>query len=269
MNQKHSEQKVSLKDKLRLFSDIQRLKLKKINRDYDEINRDYNNNSERWNRSLDEIDFESWQGNYNVDGNITRILSKNGKLIKGTWNDFSEEYIQQITDALDEYRDDSVIELGCGLGFILFKLNQKNFRKLEGYDLSDNAISLLKSYCKKKNYSIGFDTLDLVKSFPDGIIEDKVVYTHTCLEQLKNYMPKVIQNIINGKPKVVVNFEVDYDSAPLMVKEYFKARDYQNNLVSELRKHEKQGEIKILSIDKFSLSLSPMNIVSKIVWKIK
>lgn len=259
--------KFRLKDRLKLYYDIEKLKFKKIKRDYSKINEDYNNNSERWDRSLDDIDFETWQGNYNVDGSLLRILTMNGKLFKGTWDDYADKFIQQILHELDKYKDESIVELGCGLGYILFQLHHKNFKKLEGFDLSKNAISVLKKYCQKKNYSINFDTLDLIKPFPNGTIENKVVYTHTCLEQLKNYMPNVIKNIINGKPKMVINFEVDYDSAPFMVKEYFKARDYQNNLVRELRKLEKQKKIEIISIKKLPLSLSPLNRVSVITWK--
>lgn len=265
---KKMTEKVTLMDKLRLYSDVERLKLKKIKRNYSEIDRDYNNNSERWNRSLDDIDFETWLGNYNVDGNALRILSMNGKLFKGKWGDYAEKFVQQILDTLDKYVDESVVELGCGLGHLLFQLHHRNFKKLEGFDLSENAISLLKKYCQKKNYPIHFDTLDLIKPLPDGIIENKVVFTHTCLEQLKNYMPNVIQNIIHGRPKIVINFEVDYDSEPFMVKEYFKARDYQNNLVRELRKLEKQKKIEIISIKKLPLTLSPLNRVSAITWKI-
>jgi len=261
--------KLSFEEKIkRLYSDVEKLKLKNIKRNYNEIDKDYNNNSERWNRSFDEIDFETWLGNYNVDGEILRILTMNGKLFEGTWNEYAEKFVQQILDTLEKYSEENVVELGCGLGYILFQLNQKNFKKLEGFDLSENAISLLKKYCQKKNYSIDFETLDLVKPFSKGIIENKVVYTHTCLEQLKNYMPNVVKNIVDGNPKLVINFEVDYDSAPFLVKEYFKARDYQNNLVRELKKLEKQKKIEIISIKKLPLSLSPLNRVSAITWKI-
>jgi hypothetical protein len=54
-----------------------------------------------------------------------------------------------------------------------------------------------------------------------------------------------------------------------MVKKYFDARDYQNNLVNELQKLEKQKEIEIVSINKLPLSLSPVNRLSAIIWKIK
>ena len=245
-----------------------RLKFKNIKRGYSEIDKDYNNNLERWNRSLDDIDFETWQGNYNVDGDVLRILTMNGNLFKAKWKDYVEQYAQQISDVLSKYVDEPVVEIGCGLGYLVFKLHHKNFKKLEGYDLSENSIELLKKYNEKKNYNIHFGTLDLIKPIPKRIIENKVVYTHGCLEQVKNYMPDVIKNIINGKPKMVINFEVDYNSEPFMVREYLNARDYQNNLVKELRKQEKQKNIEIISIKKLPLALTPLNRLSVIQWKI-
>jgi len=78
-------------------------------------------------------------------------------------------------------------------------------------------------------------------------------------------MPIVLNNILKGKPKLVINFEVDYDSSDSLVKDYFDACDYQNNFVSELKNMQKQ--INILSINRLPLSLSPVNRVSAIIWK--
>ena len=82
-------------------------------------------------------------------------------------------------------------------------------------------------------------------------------------------MPNVLKNIIAGKPKLVINFEVNYNTAPFIVKKYFDARDYQNNLINKLLKLEKQKEIEIVSINKLPLSLSPVNRLSSIIWKTK
>ena len=82
-------------------------------------------------------------------------------------------------------------------------------------------------------------------------------------------MPNVLKNIIKGKPKIVLNFEVDYDSAPMMVKKYFNSKGYQNNLVRELKKLEKQNIVEIISIQKLPLTLSPFNRLSLIIWKTK
>ena len=105
----------------------------------------------------------------------------------------------------------------------------------------------------------------MTKSLPNGVIENKIVFTNTCLEQLKHSMPRVLQNILKGKPKLVINFEVDYDSSDSLVKDYFDACDYQNNFVSELKNMKKQ--INIESINLLPLSLSPLNRLSSIIWK--
>ncbi len=252
--------------KLRLYSDVLRLLLKNRYRNYNQIDNEYN--SGKWNRPIHDINFETWQGNYNVTtaGDAVRLMSMNGKLFKGKWNDYVQKYQSQIYDVLEKYKDESIVELGCGLGYLLFNLHHKNFKKLEGYDISENAISLLKEYCQKKNYPINFDLLDLNKPFPEGIIEDKVVFTHTSLEQLKYYIPNVLKNIINGNPKTVINFEVDYHAESFWTRASIRSKDYQNNVVTELRKLENQKKIKIISIKKIPLSLSSLNRPSVIHW---
>jgi cyclopropane fatty-acyl-phospholipid synthase-like methyltransferase len=259
---------VTIKDKLRLYYDIELLKLKNIKRDYKIINQEYNDGF--WSgKSADTANFETWVGNYGNSAEQVRIYVRDGKFFKGTKKEYAEEYYLQLDNVLEQYKNESIVELGCGRGHILFRLYHKNCKKLTGYDISENAISQLQEYCTQKKYPINFDVQDLNKPFSPEIIKNKIVYTHTCLEQLKNYMPNVLKNIINGKPKLVINFEVDYDSSPFIVKEYFKAKDYQNNLVRELKKLEKQNKVEIVSIKKFSLALSPTNRLSTIIWKIK
>ena len=55
----------------------------------------------------------------------------------------------------------------------------------------------------------------------------------------------------------------------MMVKKYFDSKGYQNNLVRELKKLEKQNEVEIISIQKLPLTLSPFNRLSLIIWKTK
>lgn len=162
-------------------------------------------------------------------------------MFKGLWSEYVVKYHEQIYSILEQYKNESIVELGCGLGHNLIQFLHRGFHDISGYDVSDNAIKLVRKYCLKKGYQIKFDIVDLTKSLPEQIIKDKIVFTHACLEQLKNFMPRVLQNIIDGKPKLVINFEIDYDSSPFLVKQYFDARDYQNNLVRELKRLEKKG----------------------------
>jgi hypothetical protein len=136
---------------------------------------------------------------------------------------------------------------------------------LEGDDISKKAISLAKRYAEEKNYDIKFGYVDLTKQI--DFIENKIIYTNDCLEQLKHYIPTVLQNIINGKPKLVINFELDYDTAPFHVRKFFDSIDCQNNLVRELKKLEKKDIIEILSINKFPINVSVVHNTNAIIWK--
>ena len=91
------------------------------------------------------------------------------------------------------------MELGCGLGVNLFLLYKAGFRKLEGYDLSENAISRVKQYSEKKEIHIHFGVHDLNQPFTENMIKDKVVFTSACLEQCKLIMPNILKNIIRFK----------------------------------------------------------------------
>lgn len=259
--------KVSVKDKAKLYLYIGKLLLNKKKRNYSKVNEEYN--SGLWNRKYEDINFESWSSNYDLKNNEQSILVKNDKLFLDNRLDYIYEYYQQVFDILDQYKNESIVELGCGLGHVIFQLQKRNFKHLEGYDISENAIKSLNRYSIEKKYDIKFGVQDLNKPIPETRIENKIVFTHTCLEQVKRFMPNVLKNIIAGKPKIVINFEVDYNTSPYMVKKYFDARDYQNNLVNELQKLEKQKSIKIVSINKFPLALSPVNRLSAIIWKIK
>ena len=77
-------------------------------------------------------------------------------------------------------------------------------------------------------------------------------------------MKTVIQNIIDSKPKLVINFEVDFDNAPFMVKQYCNAMDFQNNLIQELNKNK---NVEIILIKRLSLNISHVNIMSAIIWR--
>jgi len=259
-------QKISFKEKLKIFGFVCKLFLKsRKKRTYDVVNADYDLGS--WNREIEKIDFDTHYGK--TDKNEMVVFTFNGKILKGVRNKFEKKYNTMLLEFFVDYKEDSIVELGCGIGVHQFLLHGEGFRKLEGYDLSENAISRNQQYSKKKGISIKFGVQDLNQKFPENLIKDKVVFTHACLEQCHMIMPNVLKNIIDGKPKLVLNFEVDYDSAPIMIKKYFDSKGYQNNLVRELKKLQKQKKIEIISIKKLPLTLSPFNRLSVITWKIK
>ncbi len=199
---------------------------------------------------------------YGLKNDDIGLMDKDGKWFKGKYGEYFEQYWEQIRSYLLEYKKNEIIELGCGLGVNLFRLSKDGFTKLHGYDLSKNAITLATQYNKKINDNIEFDVLDLNNKLPD--FSNKVIFTHACLEQVKHSMKEVIQNILDSKPKIVINFEVDFDNASFMVKQYCNAMDFQNNLIQELKNNE---NIEVISIKRLSLNISHVNIMSAIIWR--
>lgn len=257
---------ISFKEKLKIYGFICKLFLKsRKKRTYDVVNADYDLGA--WNRDLEKIDFDTHYGN--TDKNEVVVFTHNNKILKNVRSKFEKKYNDMLLSFFTDYKDDSIVEMGCGFGVHQFLLYEAGFRKLEGYDLSQNAISRNQQHSKKNGLSIKFGIQDLNEEFSENIIKDKVVFTHACLEQCHMIMSNVLKNIINAKPKLVINFEVDYDSSPVIVKKYFDSKGYQNNLVRELKKLQNQNKIEIISIEKLPLSLSPFNRLSIIKWKIK
>ncbi len=256
--------RVSILEKIKLYLYVIKLNATKKKRDHKVISENYNVGF--WNsKKYEDIDFNSRSGMYGHKPDEVSIFTINDKMFKGKYSEFEPKYQTQIFDVMDQYIDECIVELGCGLGVGLFLLADRNFKNLEGYDIANNAISFAKRRVEEKNYDIKFGVVDLTK--PISVIENKIIYTNGCLEQLKHYMPNVLQNIVNGKPKLVINFELDYDDCPFLVRKYMDGIDCQNNLIRELRKLEKKGVIEIISINKFPLSISPVKRASAIIWK--
>ncbi len=257
---------LSLKEKIMInaFSFSLFLKSKK-KRTYDIINLDYDLGG--WAKDVTQINLESRAISLSANSDI--IVNYNDTLVKCRLDNFEKRYNQMLEKLLSDYINDLVVEMGCGMGVNLFLLHKAGFKNLEGYDLSKNAITRGKQYSEKNHLSIDFGVSDLNQPFTKNMINGKVVFTHQCLEQCTLFMPSILKNLVNGKPKLVINFEVDYDSASSKVKRYMNYQGYQNNLVSELKKLENQNQIEIISITKLPLSYNSFNTPSMIIWKIK
>jgi len=107
----------------------------------------------------------------------------------------------------------------------------------------------------------------MTKSLPKKDLENKVIFTYAVLEQLKNYMKKILLNIISVNPRKIINFEVNYDESSFLTKMYLNSVDYQNNLMKNLKKLERNEKIKIISKEKLNIQYSPVNQLSSIIWK--
>jgi len=246
--------------------EVEKWVVKKTKRTPSIVKREYDQSN--WNRKYKDVDYDAEIKGLDNKPDEEVILRMNRELFLGTRRDYADKYNQQFLDEFDDLINEGITELGCGIGNNLFLLQRNNAKNLEGYDISENAIAIADRYSKENSLGIKFGILDLIKPFPEGIIKDRVVFTNTCLEQVKRYMPAVLKNIMDGKPKLVINFEDNFNAAPKLVRRYFNLRDYQDNLVDELKKLEMRDKIS-LEIKDWPLQISPVHYISSIVWKIR
>jgi hypothetical protein len=197
------------------------------------------------------------------------IFSVNNKMIKTVRKDYDKKYTNQFIEIMKNNfaKDDPIVELGSGVGSKLFVLAKNGFTNLKGFELTHQGVVIANNYAKKKNYSIEFEQLDMTKSLPKKDLENKVIFTYAVLEQLKNYMKKILLNIISVNPRKIINFEVNYDESSFLTKMYLNSVDYQNNLMKNLKKLERNEKIKIISKEKLNIQYSPVNQLSSIIWK--
>ncbi len=246
-------------EELKLVAYVGKLYLHKKNRTKQYVKNEYNDNT--WNKKYDKSLFDS---PINVHGKqyLKCVIVKNNKLVSTNYSIITPQYLKQLDDTLLPYINEHVIEFGCGFGSHLFRLKKLGFKKLSGYDISTNAINLARTHNEKINSDISFDVLDLTEKLPD--FTDKVIFTHLCLEQLKHSMSKVIQNMVDSNPKLIINFETDYDRLPFLSQKYHDYSDYQNNFVRELCRNFNVDLDRIVNLP---ISLSPLVRVSVIIWK--
>jgi len=253
-------------DKIKLYGYIVKLYLKKRKRTVELLNQEWDRTWKKYENTV--IDQTLVTSNF-LRMNEPAIIAVNGKMIKTITKNFNSELTNQfINFMLDNVsKDEPVIEFGSGVGAKLFALAKNGFTNLHGFELTETGVKIAQDYTNKKGYDIKFDQLDLTKKLPCNEIENKIIFTYYAFDQLKNYMKEILTEIIRCKPKKIINFEVNYDDEPFIVKFYVNSSGYQNNFVKYLKQFEKEKIIKILSIKKLKIQQSPVNRISCIVWK--
>jgi hypothetical protein len=170
-----------------------------------------------------------------------------------------------------------IVELGCGWGFNLFSLAdsiQKPTTML-GMDVSHNGLQAGRQVSEKFGVPVDFKHIDLLDdTHPNWKeIKSRVVMTYYCLEQLANYMDRVISNLIKAGPELVIHIEPTRElSNPLNLLDfnslvYSRARDYPGNIVSTILNKQDLGLVKVEKVQKKRYAPSLQNYPVFIVWK--
>lgn len=213
------------------------------------------------------------------DDSRDRIAKIGGRLVQIKTCDyyrFRRDVLRKILAAL---ADDSkeMVELGCGVGLNIFSLAGENrWQRLEGFDISQNGITAAREAAEffgLKN--VYFDLLDLTDpDHPNWVkVRGKQTFTYMCLEQLKHSMGGVLNNIVRAGPRRVIHIENAYEllnwlsPSDWVTALYIRRMDYQDNLLTTLRKLEKLGRLNILLAQRLYYAPTPRNDPMLVVWE--
>jgi len=209
-----------------------------------------------------------------ISSNTEKVCLLDGQIGKTTFPFMFKHASEKIYKIVGKYvtNKDEIVELGCGFGSRLFSLRMLGMNNpLEGYDISQNGICCAKAINEYFGCKIKFGVIDLTKPFDESVLNNKTVFTNHSLEQLKHYTPQVINNIVKGKPKQVLHFEpvrelFGFSLYDLVYKQHNAFADYQNNLLSTLKKFESKKLVKITKTERLHFSTNPFNETSFIRW---
>lgn len=75
-------------------------------------------------------------------------------------------------------KDDSILEIACGAGGMLYHLYNAGFKDLSGYDYDSNAVNCAKEICKTVNYDIDIYQDDATAPSRKKILKDAIVWVN-------------------------------------------------------------------------------------------
>ena len=252
---------------------VYRLILRRMERTQDEVNSEYNLlhwqkilSNKAWLKAKDLPDFlappESTERLRKVDNQIIRISAQK----------YYQYRIGALGDLMARHCGDAkdIVELGTGYGYNLFSLHHSHPDWiLKGFDISPNGITAGREIADRFAISdkISLDRIDLTDPSDPNLaaIAGKVVLTYFCIEQIPYDVRKVIENIIAGKPKRVINIEPTTELLKLFRPRdlvslfYIRSVDYQTQLFTTLNELERQGRIRIIARERMPFAPSINN----------
>ncbi|MET0676959.1 MAG: methyltransferase domain-containing protein [Bradyrhizobium sp.] len=256
-----------------LAKSVYRLILRRIERTQSEVNTEYNLlhwqkilSKKAWLKARDIPDFltppEPTERLRKVDNQILRISAQK----------YYQYRIGALGDLIARHSGDAkaIVELGTGYGYNLFSLYHSHPDwTLKGFDISANGIKAGREIADRFGLSdrITFDHIDLTNASDPNLaaIAGEVVLTYFCIEQIPYDVRKVIENIIAGKPKRVINVEPTtelldlYRPRDLVSLFYIRSVDYQTQLFTILNEMEREGRIRIIARERMPFAPSINN----------
>lgn len=170
---------------------------------------------------------------------------------------------------------ENIYEFGAGTGHNLVELSKIFPKKnLYGSDFVKTSVNLLKLIAQKYKINLKAFQFDMGKpNIKYKILKKSAIYTSGALEQLSGNIYKFINYILIQKPKIVIHVEpaADFYNTSKLV-DYLgnlfqSKRKYTDNLLTYLKKLEKNKKIKIIKVCKSPFGSLMMEGYNLIVWK--
>jgi hypothetical protein len=173
---------------------------------------------------------------------------------------------------------DELVEVGSGTGTNLFALAaDPSWRRLRGLELSPTGRAVARRVAAHFAVEdrISFEEIDLLDAASPGfsLLENQIVFTYLCLEQLPDDTEKVMRHLCAAKVKRMIHFESSFELlSPLSLRDlasmsYVWRQDYQRTIVSTARRLEAEGLIRIVAAERLDFSPSWRNTPTLLVWE--
>ena len=247
-----------------------------------EVQREYNN--EKWNDILQIIESTSNCNLSNLHNGIyneNEILGRSSEVgfflqsAKQFYNDEIALYKKVLTKYLK--KGDSIIELGAGYGAIILKLSEifgADYQYLAG-EYTDNGLEAMRRLAMNEKNKIITGKCDFFSLTKDECFKNAggVLYTSYALMYINELSHNFVNYIKSIKPKYCIHFEPCYEHHAidsldgLLCRKYIEVNDYNRNLLTVLKKAEKQGEIEIIEENKNVFGNNALLPISIIVWR--
>lgn len=212
------------------------------------------------------------------EGKVRDTARLNGRFIKPIAPEFEYNVLKILLEwVFDKYMKDvpSVYEFGSGTNHHLLQLREINpGAKLYGLDWAEASQKIIDKLIDKKILDNAegrrFDFFNPDESF--DLDSDGVIYTVAALEQVGEKHDKLVDYLIQKKPKLCVHLEpvaelldesrlIDY-----LAIEYMRKRNYLSGFLTYLRKLEEAGKITIHEARRTNVGFIFMEGYSLVVW---
>lgn len=256
---------------------------KTVVRDRAKIDAEYS--KDKWQKCLDAFDASSGtvtatdlrRQYYDLNSSKLRACVLNNQVVTSTNADVMKYYDNILLGGMKSAVESSqtIVELGCGFGHILWMLHGVFAGKVyRGGDYADSAVALgEKLYAATPDISVQkFDfyapTYDILENAQGPV----VVLTSQALEQIPS-SAQVIETLSKYKSKISRVFHLEpayalYDDSllGLMRRRYIEINDYNRDLVSTLKT---RNDVELLRLEANAIGWNPFNSLAFVEWRFK